>query len=148
MASGLRQAEVTKRACKQFGVSDDQARIYIQKSRDLLIKWSLKPREFHFNEVAAFCRSLIEDPAAKDRDKIAAARELSRLYGLYAPKRVEIEGEAFAHLFAQWETANRGVRESELEALRAKVAEYERREAQRAVQDALAARSKRVADLN
>lgn len=59
---------------------------YIREARALIMDWDVRPRDSLHAESAAFLLSIMADKTASKRDKLAAQKQYTELYGLEPPK--------------------------------------------------------------
>jgi hypothetical protein len=89
---GQAKCAILKSIIKKFGVSRKTAGRYHRAAQNLLTRWSNRDRKRHFIEATSFYWGVIRSPGTSWRDKIKARQCLDALFGLEAPKELDISG--------------------------------------------------------
>ena len=91
--SGVESTRIVQQVSAQWKVTERQGWNYMAKARELILDVSVPSREYLLAEHIAVRRSIRERARqAKDlQAELRAAQDEAKLFGLYAPERIELD---------------------------------------------------------
>ncbi|MEM9347622.1 MAG: hypothetical protein AAGB26_13495 [Planctomycetota bacterium] len=92
LCMGQQTSQIHTTITSKYGCTTRTVDSYIAEAKEVLLKQSGEPRELHIAMALELYRSVLRDPNARIRDKIAAQTRIDRLLGLEAPRRHELAG--------------------------------------------------------
>lgn len=90
LTEGRRKSEIKKIFRQRYNVTARTVENYLSRARQILLTELKAEREEHTGRSLSVYRSILSDPKAKIKDRLAAQRRIDRLLGLEAPTRVAL----------------------------------------------------------